>query len=112
MTDSEQTHSSKEEKVSLEALSFNNRQFDMFRTVLFLVGGILSGVLGLTGLNGLFMYLAVAVASALSLICRMGFRQSRYTTVSTLGFTTGSLSNYALSYVLFWTLSYALVHIY
>jgi hypothetical protein len=105
-------HDSKNEKISLEQLMKNNQQIDKFQTVLYISGGIISGVLGLTGLSGLLLYIALAVVISVVLMIRMGFSLSKYTDASLLGLASNGLTNYAMSFVLFWTLAYALVHIY
>lgn len=103
---------SKNEKISLEQLMKNNQQIDKFQTVLYIAGGIISGVLGLTGLSGLLLYLAVAVIISLVLLVRTGFSLKTYTDASLLGLASNGLTNYAMSFVLLWTFAYALVHIY
>jgi hypothetical protein len=102
----------KNEKISMEQLMKNNQQIDKFQTVLYISGGIISGVLGLTGLKGLFLYIALAVVISIALLVRSKFALGKYTEASLLGLASNGLSNYAMSFVLFWTLAYALVHIY
>lgn len=102
----------KNEKISMEQLMKNTQYIDKFQTVLYIAGGIISGVLGLTGLQGLLLYLLVAVVVILALLLKMKFSVSRYTEATLVGITTNGLSSCAMSYVLFWTLAYALVHIY
>jgi hypothetical protein len=102
----------KNEKISMEQLMKNNQQIDKFQTVLYISGGIISGVLGLTGLKGLFLYIALAVVISIALLVRSKFSLGKYTESSLLGLASNGLSNYAMSFVLFWTLAYALVHIY
>jgi hypothetical protein len=102
----------KNEKISMEQLMKNNQQIDKFQTVLYISGGIISGVLGLTGLKGLFLYMALAVVISIALLIRSNLALGKYTESSLLGLASNGLSNYAMSFVLFWTLAYALVHIY
>ena len=103
---------SKNEKVSMEMLVKNNQQIDKFQTVIYIVGGIISGILGLTGLRGLILYLALAAIISVALLIKMKFKVSKYTDATLFGLTSNGLSNYSMSFVLFWTLTYALVHIY
>ena len=46
------------------------------------------------------------------LVVKMGGSVSKYQAGSTFGFLVGSAGSHLLSFLLFWTLSYALVHIY
>jgi ER membrane protein complex subunit 6 len=108
----EQQHDEKNEKMSMELLMKNNMGIDNFQTVIYIAGGVISGILGLTGLSGLALYLAVTVVTSLALVVKMKLQIAKFTDASLLGLATKGLMNYALSFVLFWTLSYALVHIY
>ena len=98
--------------VSHERAAFNVRQIETFSSVLYITGGIIAGILGLTGLNGLYLFLAVTAILKIVLIVKMGFQLAEYSTLTTLAFVSDGASNHGLSFVLFWTLFYALVHIY
>lgn len=103
---------SAEAKINMEMLSFNMRKIDSVLTVLFIVSGILAGVLGLTSLNGLLFYILMSVVSTVALLARMKFDASNYTVMKTVSLLIHGMSSQAMSFVLFWTLAYALVHIY
>ena len=107
-----QQQDSKNEKMSMELLMKNNQQLDKFQTVIYIVGGIISGILGLTGLEGLALYVALAIVASVALLLRMQFKVDKYTDASLIGLATNGLTTYAMSFVLFWTFAYALVHIY
>mmetsp|Transcript_27755 Transcript_27755/g.55492 ORF Transcript_27755/g.55492 Transcript_27755/m.55492 type:complete len:110 (+) Transcript_27755:83-412(+) len=102
----------KNEKISVEQLMKNNQYIDKFQTVLYISGGIISGILGLTGWKGLVLYIALALTISVALLLRMNFSLSKYTDADLVGLASNGLRNYAMSFVLFWTLAYALVHIY
>lgn len=108
----QQQQDPKNEKISMELLMKNNQQLDKFQTVIYIVGGIISGILGLTGLEGLALYVVLAIVTSVALLLKMKFQTSKFTDASLIGLATNGLTNYAMSFVLFWTFAYALVHIY
>jgi hypothetical protein len=74
-----------------------------------------AGIAGLTGGAGFALYLLQHVVVAAALLQRSGWAPGRYFPgASVLGFAAtglGDLSN-ILTFILFWTLSFALVHIF
>lgn len=102
------------EAFSMESMGLNMRQIMGFRAVLFLFGGIVCGVLGLTHSLGLFFYLFVGILGSLTLLLKMGFDAKRFTATTAAKFLVSDLvnPNHAMSFILFWTLAYALVYIY
>jgi hypothetical protein len=82
------------------------------RTLLTLVAGGCAGILGLTGLEGAVMYLVVYFVASAILLVFMKFDSKLYTNLSPFAFITQGMDKYGLSFVLFWTLLYGLVHIY
>lgn len=113
---SEQTDSDAQEqggkRVSMEKMIYNTRQIDVVAAVCFITGGIIAGILGLTGLNGLFLIIAIMGLLNGGLLLKMGFQLSAYSTQGVFSFALNGVKSHAMSFVLFWTLSYALVHIY
>jgi hypothetical protein len=99
-------------RISMEKVIFNSKQIDIASAVCFITGGIISGILGLTGLNGLFLLLAVMVILNGSLLLKMGLNLSAYSNQGVVSLAVNGVKSHAMSFVLFWTLSYALVHIY
>lgn len=99
-------------QVSMEHLMLNMQQIDRIRTILFIVSGIACGILGLTSLNGLLFFLAVTVFTTIAFLLKMKFDVKKYTNSSFFQFVSHGVSSTAMSFVLFWTLSFALVYIY
>ena len=99
---------------SMEAMQLNVRQFQLLRTVMLITGGILCGILGLTGLLGAFFYIAVSIIANLSIVIVTGFKPQSYFMLSSGSMLGNDLMNFnhMLSFIMFWTLSYALVYIY
>lgn len=98
--------------VSIEILQLNIRLIERVRTVSYIVGGISCGILGFTSLNGLIFILATELITSLLLNIKMGLQLKKYTNATLLSFLMGGIQNNSMSFVLFWTLSYALVYIY
>ena len=65
-----------------------------------------------TGLRGLLFFVGTYVLGSVALLTRMRCNPADYTSESLTKFVITGAPGYALSFVLFWTLAYALVHIY
>jgi len=98
--------------VSMESLAWNMKKMDSFCAIMYITAGISAGILGLTGIEGLFLFLAAALVMNATLFLKMGFSLEEYTTAPLLSFLTLGAKSHCMSFVLFWTLFYALVHIY
>ena len=98
--------------ISIENMRKNHSQIDVTRTFLSIVGGIIAGILGCTGLKGLACFIAVYLSIASALASKMGRNTKLYTNMNFLYFCLSDLQKNSLSFVLFWTLTYALVYIY
>jgi hypothetical protein len=105
---------SKGERVffSREAMMHNNKTIDLIRTFLTIVGGCCAGILGCTGYNGAVLYVCLYLFMQLFFLVLMGFDSAKYTTVTPVKFLFMGIEGYGLSYILFWTLTYALIYIY
>jgi len=98
--------------VSLEYLHNNLKQIDVARTFLSIVAGIVAGVLGCKNGSGLICFITLYGLIGLTIALRMNLDVKTYTNQSAILFATGDLQKNGLSFVLFWTLTYALVYIY
>mmetsp|Transcript_6069 Transcript_6069/g.9166 ORF Transcript_6069/g.9166 Transcript_6069/m.9166 type:complete len:111 (+) Transcript_6069:44-376(+) len=99
-------------RVSVENLQQNMKQVDIARTFICIIGGIVAGVLGHTGLQGLISFVIVYAAVAFALSLKMGFDFKQYMNCSVISFLVSDLQKNGLSFILFWTMTYALVYIY
>ena len=97
---------------SMDLLRRNMSQIEVAKSLTCIMGGVAAGVLGCTGIQGLFVYILVSLAVGGALALKMGGQVKAYMNTSFIGFLTGDLQKSSLSFVLFWTLSYALVYIY
>jgi hypothetical protein len=98
--------------VSGELLMYNMKQLDLLNTVMFLTAGCIAGILGLTGLNGLLLFLLTIITVYIGVFVRTGFKIQQYSVNSIFNLAFSAASAQCLTYILFWTLTYALVHIY
>ena len=96
----------------VETLQMNMHLINKVRILMFIVGGIICGVMGLTSLNGLLMLLLTSIFTSLGFLFKLKFDIKKYTNVNFVSFTLSGISANAMSFVLFWTLSYALVYLY
>ena len=95
-----------------DAMAHNLNAVDGCRSYLTLFGAVGAGVVGATGLRGLLFFVGTYVLGSIALLTRMRCNPADYTSESLTKFVITGAPGYALSFVLFWTLAYALVHIY
>jgi hypothetical protein len=98
--------------MSIEALQVNVKILDKVRSFFAIVSGIVSGILYLTSFRGFSAYFALSLMINAALFIKMQFDCKKYTNASFASFFFSDLSKNALSFVLFWTVSYALCYIY
>ena len=77
-----------------------------------IVAGCVAGIAGLTGFIGFLLFGIISLLTSLGLLVKMQFKLREYSTQKMPSFLMQGISGHGLSYVLFWTLAYALVHIY
>ena len=83
------------------------------RTLLAVLAGVAVGVLGVTGSAGWAVYALQHAAASLLLLQLARWRPADvWPQSSAFDVVVGAASEQALSYVLFWTISFALAHIY
>ena len=95
-----------------DCLFANLKQLELARSLLCLVGGCIAGIVNATNVRGLLIFVSIYITIVLGLSAKMGFDLKNYANSTFLGFMMNDLSKHALSFVLFWTLTYALVYIY
>lgn len=98
--------------IVIENLQMNSMRYNRFQTVLYIVGGTICGILGLTDLSGLLFYMALSVVVASLITIRMKFNTKLYANISFFKMLLQATTSHLLSFILFWTMSYALVYIY
>ena len=101
-------------KIFMEAMMSNGMQISNFRTLnVGIVCGIICGILGLTSLHGLLFYLICSLLTDCILFSViLKFNCKKYTNTIFPYFLLDGFTNSAMSFVLFWTLSFAIVYLY
>ncbi len=76
--------------------------------------GSMTGIFGLTGVNGVVFYIVAHFIVSLLLLKTMEFNPKTYLGdhISTLSFLPDGLTGQAVTFILFWTLSYGVVHLF
>lgn len=98
---------------SMESMKHNEEIVDYAHTYMCVIGGCIAGVLGLTGVQGFALLVALYVlTSAALLVVKLRFNVKAYFNTNVIGFLFHGLFGQFLSFILFWTLAYGLVHIY
>lgn len=94
-----------------ENLQSNMKSVYYSRTFLSIVGGVVAGIWGFTGLIGFVFYLLIMAFTSLGLLAKARFSVGNYfdswNRITLDGFFGG-----LMSYVLFWTFAYDIVHIF
>jgi hypothetical protein len=98
--------------ILMDELRKNMSKIDVARSLMCILSGVMTGILGYTGLQGFLFFIAVYIVVAVAIAFRFKFNTRLYTNMSFMSFISFDLQKHALSFVLFWTLSYALVYIY
>lgn len=99
-------------RVSMEALQSNMRDVDVARTYVCILGGVMTGILGSTGLHGLISFIVMYVTIGLGVAVKANFDFKQYMNCTLASFLVGDLQKNGLSFILFWTMTYALIYIY
>ncbi|KAJ8611257.1 hypothetical protein CTAYLR_004154 [Chrysophaeum taylorii] len=98
--------------VSDEAIMHNMSAIDSYRSYLTIFAGVATGILGATSLRGLALFLGSYLLISIALLAKMRLDPEAYIKDKPHFFVFGNIGRYGLSFVLFWTLSYALVYVY
>ncbi|KAL1920129.1 uncharacterized protein VTP21DRAFT_1275 [Calcarisporiella thermophila] len=92
-------------------VQYNNRHLTFARSAVAAIAGSAAGVLGLSGWKGFAFYGIVALTSSLALFVRCQFRPDLYFKKEREIWMEGVFGG-LLSFVLFHTLMYGIVHLY
>lgn len=98
--------------VSAEAMGKNRQQIDIVRTVMMIVGGTMTGIVACVGYQGFIAFTLLYLATTVAIGVKMNFNFKAYTNSSFVMFAISDVSKHAMSFLLFWTLCYALVYVY
>ncbi|KAL5700492.1 hypothetical protein ACHQM5_025927 [Ranunculus cassubicifolius] len=114
MMNSEKISSSSDDNLitmNAEKLQSNMRTIYYSRTFLSIIAGVIAGIAGLTNVTGFVFYFLVMAFTSVGLVAKTAFSfQAHFDSWNRIlldGFLSG-----LMSFVLFWTLAYDLVHIF
>jgi hypothetical protein len=100
--------------INQEALQSNMMGINYVRSLMAIIAGVIAGIAGLTGSKGFLLYIVCHLITSFALLAKMNFKVSEYLTPgsSVFWFAIDGLTGQGLSFVMFWTLSFAMVHIF
>ncbi|KAK7246243.1 hypothetical protein RIF29_41104 [Crotalaria pallida] len=107
---------SSNEIIDLMTLNAENMQSNMkiiyySRTFLSIIGGVVAGILGFTSLKGFVFYFLLMAVTSVGLIAKAKFSIHTYFDSWNRVLLDGFLGG-LMSFVLFWTFAYDIVHIF
>ncbi|KAJ0962780.1 hypothetical protein J5N97_027902 [Dioscorea zingiberensis] len=97
--------------VNVENLQNNMKSIYLSRTFLSIIGGVVAGIWGFTGLMGFVFYFAVMAVASVGFAAKAKFSPGAYFDSWNRIVFDGFLGG-LMSFVLFWTFAYDLVHIF
>mmetsp|Transcript_9765 Transcript_9765/g.19180 ORF Transcript_9765/g.19180 Transcript_9765/m.19180 type:complete len:115 (-) Transcript_9765:54-398(-) len=109
-----QPPSDEPELYDTKSVMSNKKAVAYIRTISTIVGGFSAGIFGFTGLKGFAFFVLQHLLTSLAIVAfNFGGQTKLYIPqTSTASFLVSEMGNEALAFVLYWTLMYALVHIY
>ncbi|KAK4425981.1 ER membrane protein complex subunit [Sesamum alatum] len=96
---------------NVDNMQNNTRIINYSRTFMSIIGGVIAGILGFTGLMGFIFYFLVMAITTAGLAAKTGFAVHSYFDSWNRIVLDGILGG-LLSFVLFWTFAYDIVHIF
>eukprot|EP00164_Ancoracysta_twista_P005337 GFYU01007300.1.p1 GENE.GFYU01007300.1~~GFYU01007300.1.p1 ORF type:complete len:137 (-),score=25.72 GFYU01007300.1:177-533(-) len=100
-----------QESYLMESIDNNVKVITYCRTFMSVVAGAATGILGVTGLSGFVCYFAMSLVLSLAFWLKIGGDSSKYFVKPSNWLYDGITAQF-MSFILFWTLFYDLVHIY
>ena len=98
---------------SVENKQKNEQVVEFCHTAMCVVSGCIAGIMGLTGLSGFALMLVLYLVTAVAVLSvKLKNDVGTYFNSGVFSFIFGGVSSHLLSFILFWTLSYGLIHIY
>jgi hypothetical protein len=98
---------------SMENMQHNEKLIEFCHTSMCVLSGCIAGIVGMTGLSGFTFMMAMYLMTGLAMLfLKMGSDLKVYSNSNCFSFLLGGVFGHGLSFILFWTLSYGLVHIY
>lgn len=98
------------EVYAMDRIAYNDRNLNYCRTFVAIVSGMASGILGMTGVLGFLAFFVTTFILSAGLYLAVGGDAKPYFRDAN-GIWTEGISQAGMSYILFWTLFYDIVHI-
>ncbi|XP_052194393.1 uncharacterized protein LOC127802565 [Diospyros lotus] len=96
---------------NVENMQNNLKSVYYSRTFMSIIGGVIAGILGFTGLTGFIFYFLIMAITSVGLIAKAGCSIHSYFDSWTQILVDGIFGG-LMSFVLFWTFAYDIVHIF
>ncbi|KAM3412534.1 hypothetical protein ACQJBY_003944 [Aegilops geniculata] len=97
--------------IQAENLTSNVRSILYSRTFLSIISGVVAGIWGFTGLTGFVFYFVIMMVASIGLLAKSKFSVHTYFDSWSRILVEGVLAG-LMSFVLFWTFAYDIVHIF
>ena len=98
---------------NMQNIQTNALTLQWIRSFMSITSGIMMGILGLTGLYGFIGFALLHIVVSVGILFKAGFNLTDYLPGTKLpGFLIDGLMGELMSFLLFWVLFYALVHVY
>eukprot|EP01129_Flabellula_baltica_P003943 TRINITY_DN13685_c0_g1_i1.p1 TRINITY_DN13685_c0_g1~~TRINITY_DN13685_c0_g1_i1.p1 ORF type:complete len:122 (-),score=16.43 TRINITY_DN13685_c0_g1_i1:100-465(-) len=94
-----------------EHIMFNGAQLSQCKMLMSLVGGCVAGILGFEGVLGFLFFVGVTLFGGFMIELAAGFDLSQYFQGRRDVYQSG-IAQCLLTYIMFWTLCFDIVHIY
>ncbi|XP_073108682.1 uncharacterized protein [Elaeis guineensis] len=94
-----------------ENLQSNMKSIYYSRSFLSIIGGVVAGIWGFTGLMGFVFYFLIMATASLGFVAKAKFSTHKYFDCRNRILMDGFLGG-LMSFVLFWTFAYDIVHIF
>lgn len=99
-------------RFSPETIGQNNYHISKLRTLFCITSGIICGILGLTSLKGLMFFLIASIISDIVIMSKMQFKLNNMLNTNILYFCLDGFTFTSMTFVVFWIMSFTIVHIY
>lgn len=99
--------------IDVKCVAANAQTLGFIRNWMTIFMGSIAGILGLTGFNGFILYIALYLVCSISILAKLNFNPERcFPKQTSVNFVFSGITGQMVPFVMYWTLFYALVHLY
>lgn len=99
--------------INSEFLLQNIKQINNFRTIMGIIIGSICGILGINGFFGFLIFILLSLIGSIAIIAfKMKFNSKDFILKKNINFIIDGFTEQLLTFILFWTLLYGLIHLY